>query len=536
MKKVTHLRLNISLIVILLIFLSITTKSQITLIPNPSPVDSGYMAYPIIFNGNLYFQYCNSAKKFQLAKYDGNIVSLIPNPSSFDLGMTGQAVLYNNNLYFTYLDSNGINLLAEYNDTTLSLIPNVNITDYGISGIPFVFNNNLYFPYKNAYSKYQLAVFNGNNISLINNPNTSDYGCLWSPIIYNNKLYFGYRAPSNILGSLANYDGINLNIIANPDNYQFNGFENNLTVYNQALYFNYYQYDSTYWPLWGYRRLAKYDGNSISLLEYADYGFYSPFQFNNNLLIGNSEDGGYNALTYSVNCLEKMDSNYNFSSVGNTCFNHGTGTGSGYVGCNIIFNDNMYSIINDQNSYIVAYYDTITKLQNPDSSITGFFGTPVIYNNKLFYCYTDINNKNVLTKYDGTTFMKVPNPLSSDVGVSGNLIVCNNAIYLKYLNSSNKYQLGRYIEDTVTVIAGVIKPLEKNLLIYPNPVKVNLTLETNLNNTEKLEIVNLLGETIYTSFINNKKVTINTSNFQSGVYFLRLVTDNGTIIRKFVKE
>lgn len=71
--------------------------------------------------------------------------------------------------------------------------------------------------------------------------------------------------------------------------------------------------------------------------------------------------------------------------------------------------------------------------------------------------------------------------------------------------------------------------------LYPNPAKDNLTIEVNTNTEQRLEIVNLIGQTIFTSII-NKKVTVNTSVFPIGVYILKLYTDKETVVRKFVKE
>ena len=76
----------------------------------------------------------------------------------------------------------------------------------------------------------------------------------------------------------------------------------------------------------------------------------------------------------------------------------------------------------------------------------------------------------------------------------------------------------------------------QNLSIYPNPTKDNLTIETNTNTNQKLEITNLIGQTVNTTIINNKKATINTSAFANGVYILKLSSDKETVVRKFVKE
>jgi len=72
--------------------------------------------------------------------------------------------------------------------------------------------------------------------------------------------------------------------------------------------------------------------------------------------------------------------------------------------------------------------------------------------------------------------------------------------------------------------------------IYPNPVVEMLTIETNSNKEQRLEIINLFGQTVYTSSIINKKTTINTSAFASGVYILKLYTDKETVVRKFIKQ
>ena len=49
------------------------------------------------------------------------------------------------------------------------------------------------------------------------------------------------------------------------------------------------------------------------------------------------------------------------------------------------------------------------------------------------------------------------------------------------------------------------------ITIYPNPAKDNITIETNTINTEnRLEILNMIGQTVYTSNIINKKTTVNT--------------------------
>ena len=64
-------------------------------------------------------------------------------------------------------------------------------------------------------------------------------------------------------------------------------------------------------------------------------------------------------------------------------------------------------------------------------------------------------------------------------------------------------------------------------------MKLNLLIT--VNKEQKLEILNLIGQTVYTNSI-NKKATINISAFAIGVYILKLSSDKETFVRKFVKE
>ncbi|MEI6820316.1 MAG: T9SS type A sorting domain-containing protein [Bacteroidota bacterium] len=94
----------------------------------------------------------------------------------------------------------------------------------------------------------------------------------------------------------------------------------------------------------------------------------------------------------------------------------------------------------------------------------------------------------------------------------------------------------RYLFANFTSTQGIISnTLNESISIYPNPTTNNLIIETNTNKEQRIEIINLIGQTIYTTII-NKKVVINTSAFAKGVYILKLYTDKETVVRKFVKE
>ena len=74
-----------------------------------------------------------------------------------------------------------------------------------------------------------------------------------------------------------------------------------------------------------------------------------------------------------------------------------------------------------------------------------------------------------------------------------------------------------------------------NITLYPNPVNDKLTIEAEAT-LGTVEIYNLMGALVYSQKGCTNKVEINTSDLQSGIYFIRMTNDNASETRRFVKE
>ena len=85
------------------------------------------------------------------------------------------------------------------------------------------------------------------------------------------------------------------------------------------------------------------------------------------------------------------------------------------------------------------------------------------------------------------------------------------------------------IEDTDELILGKV---------YPNPATATIFIERGINNTKgiAIDILNLAGEIIHidemTSNQNVKKIDV--SNFDSGVYLVKLRSETDVFIEKIV--
>ena len=82
---------------------------------------------------------------------------------------------------------------------------------------------------------------------------------------------------------------------------------------------------------------------------------------------------------------------------------------------------------------------------------------------------------------------------------------------------------------------GVGEQMGNNITLYPNPVNDKLTIEAEAA-LGTVEIYNLMGALVYSQKGCTNKVEINTSDMQSGIYFIRMTNDNASETRRFVKE
>jgi len=76
---------------------------------------------------------------------------------------------------------------------------------------------------------------------------------------------------------------------------------------------------------------------------------------------------------------------------------------------------------------------------------------------------------------------------------------------------------------------------DQHFSIYPNPSSEYLTIQNNTEKTCSLQLLTILGEIIHQTSLDQTK-TISVEHYKSGTYFLRIVTDNDTFVKKVIIE
>ena len=75
---------------------------------------------------------------------------------------------------------------------------------------------------------------------------------------------------------------------------------------------------------------------------------------------------------------------------------------------------------------------------------------------------------------------------------------------------------------------------DRNFIIYPNPVIDNLTIQTKEQGV--IEILNIEGQLMESIAVTGNKTDINVSTLPDGVYFVKMRTEKGLTVQKFIKD
>jgi hypothetical protein len=75
-----------------------------------------------------------------------------------------------------------------------------------------------------------------------------------------------------------------------------------------------------------------------------------------------------------------------------------------------------------------------------------------------------------------------------------------------------------------------------DVVVFPNPTSgvFNITLPIDLNAT--ITVYNMVGSLIYSYNVIDSKTEIDMRKESNGIYFVRITTSNGSLIKRIVKE
>jgi len=80
-----------------------------------------------------------------------------------------------------------------------------------------------------------------------------------------------------------------------------------------------------------------------------------------------------------------------------------------------------------------------------------------------------------------------------------------------------------------------VQNVKSEFSIYPNPTSSHITISSEVE-FYSVEIVDLFGRIIHSQINQNNSITLDVSKYSSGIYFVRIISNDGANIQKFVKQ
>lgn len=128
----------------------------------------------------------------------------------------------------------------------------------------------------------------------------------------------------------------------------------------------------------------------------------------------------------------------------------------------------------------------------------------------------------------GNVLLKVKSKDNLNVG---DLVTNNAKIYFDYnfpiqTNDAN---------TTFQVLSNSIPIKDFSISLYPNPTSSLLNIKSE-NSIKSIELYDVQGRIIQVNKIGSKETSVDVSNYNAGVYFVKITTDFGSCIEKIIKK
>lgn len=132
----------------------------------------------------------------------------------------------------------------------------------------------------------------------------------------------------------------------------------------------------------------------------------------------------------------------------------------------------------------------------------------------------------------------IATPLTINSNVFSNRVISSCSLNV-FASSLSAYQAADVWKD-FNPINGTLSTENLNIIeelkIYPNPTQNKLFIEVGNINNAKIEVSDMLGKTQLSQLLIRSINTINTEKLSTGIYLLRLISDEGTILKKIIKN
>lgn len=143
-------------------------------------------------------------------------------------------------------------------------------------------------------------------------------------------------------------------------------------------------------------------------------------------------------------------------------------------------------------------------------------------------------NRLIAAGYNGTLLKSTDEGINWEIRNSTNNLDLHSTFFVDENLGFSVGSTGKIVITNPSIVGlNEIDNKDTYFILFPNPTSQQLSIETVLKLTE-IKIIDLTGKLIKT--IKQNTNTVNVADLTAGIYFIKLITDEMTITKKFVKQ
>nr|MBA3705835.1 T9SS type A sorting domain-containing protein [Bacteroidota bacterium] len=130
--------------------------------------------------------------------------------------------------------------------------------------------------------------------------------------------------------------------------------------------------------------------------------------------------------------------------------------------------------------------------------------------------------------------LKIGEKLSAPYSITNYFLKENYTVFARVFKTDGTHNSSGPVNLIANIVTGVFKMDETSTNIYPNPAKTELIVTGDLQQNTNYEIISILGKTVRTGALRESVISI--EGLSAGVYILKIKSDAGETVQRFVKE
>ena len=150
------------------------------------------------------------------------------------------------------------------------------------------------------------------------------------------------------------------------------------------------------------------------------------------------------------------------------------------------------------------------------------------------YCQNSIPPSGTLSIPTGSFYGQ---PFNSGTSISSKYL--NICVFTSIPNQSNDINIDNdsHCDSVLFTVTGIDETMhsEQTIQVFPNPFSTDFAIQSE-KEMNSFALYNSLGEKIKEEKLNTKEFQFQSENLSPGIYFIRIESENGLLVKKLIKN